>query len=389
MIHASKAFTEVLNYLSENPKKCKKYLADKRPSQQEKKIIQAGLFLRDNQFKKVVEILTSFTCNDPYIESQRLLMIGIAHNNRADYINGISLLEESYRIGMGVRPHQRDFITLYSLFISYVNTQNLEKLKEVLSELNQIGSRGTIESIGLSLCNIQFHLLDGDLELALEKSDNLKDSVKKMNEHQAIFFFMARMNLFLQLGNIKDARECFVALKPLRKYRTSSNFNFMKLLFQYLEDGKALYVKEKDFKDSPELLQQIIIIKAITEDKVEIANQNWILLQKNNSKIYGKPFNFLGKENLFSTALKKALKGFKINKNLVEFNDFNHEEKLLNLLRNNSGPLSKELIFEFVFKSKIKDKNDFMKLSRLVYKVKASYQVEIKTAKGCYILIKK
>ncbi len=389
MKHLPKAFTEALHFLSEDPKKSKKYLSDKRPSQQEKKIIQAGLLLRDNKFQTVIDTLSTFKSVDLFVESQRLLMIGIAYNNRADYKNGISKLEESYRIGIGVRPHQREFVTLYSLFISYVNTQNIEKLGEVLLSLKQIGSVGVTESIGLALCSFQFHLLSGELELAQEQCDDLSGLVKKMNEHQAIFYFLARMNLNLQAGNIESARECFTSLKIYRKYRTSSNFNFMKLLFEYLKNGKALYVKEQEFKDSPELIEQISIIKAITEDRADLATKSWLKLQKLNPKIYGNPFEFLGKENLFSTALKKSLQGFRLDKNLSEASGSNHEEKLINLLKNNNGPLSKEVIFEYIYKNKIIDKNDLLKLSRLVYKVKANYQVDIKTAKGCYVLIKK
>ena len=163
----------------------------------------------------------------------------------------------------------------------------------------------------------------------------------------------------------------------------------MKILLQYFDKEATLYVYERDFIDTPELFEQISVIKAISEDDISKAKLHWNILNIFNPSSYGENFQFKGPKGLFSITLQKALSKTSLNKNLVSIVGKTKEEKIIELLKRNQGPLSKETIYEFIYGAKPGLKSDYIKLSTLISTARKKFKVEIQTRKGCYLLITK
>ncbi len=387
MHHRYKAFTEALEFLSSNPEKTKNYLKDKRPTQLEKKIIEAGLMLRDNRFQEAIEMLSPLSSTDPYIESQRLLTLGIAHNNRTDFAKGVSLLEASYKLGRELRNHQREFMTLYSLFTAYANLQKLDRVESILSEMKKMSAQNGHETISIGLCELQCLMAKQELSKAKEYCLDLKKHALKMNEHQKIFYILSQFSISVQLDDLTEARACMVSLKAHRKYRTSANFNFMKLLLDYIEESGAIYLEEADFKDAHDLLLQIRIIKCLSEDEKARAEIAWKELHELQPNLYGPNLCYLGSKNLFSVALAKAMADTVHAKNFKSHQAATKEETLLNILKDCKGPISKEQLYEFLYGAKPENKDELVKLAKLVSRIRSRLGLQIQTRKGCYVLM--
>ena len=386
MNHRSKAFTEALQCLSSDPAKAKRYLQDKRPTLPEKRIIKAGLQLRDNDFEIIIESLTSFTAADAYIESQRLLILGITYNNKSEFKKATELLEESYRVGKGTRGHQREFVTLYNLFNAYSNRHDEKRMQIYFEKLNTLGSKSVYEAIALGLCQLEYHLIKNDLVKAKALSEDLNPSMPMMIEHQKIFFILKKCSIFLQLNELPAAYSCIAELKSHRKYQTSSNYKFIKSLTQYLEKDAPFYIYESDFAEAQELFHQMNVIKAISEGDHKTASLHWHELQETNPEVYRADFVFKGIRGLFMIALNKALSETTFNTNVVVASGGTKEEKFLEVLKQNKGPLSKVIIYEILYGKKPTLKSDFLKLAALASNVRKKFGVSIQTRKGCYYL---
>jgi hypothetical protein len=81
-----KAFYKIILDINLSPERTKKSLADKRLTNNEKKIIEAYILIRSNKNAEAVKLLDALPPSDlPFVEAQRALLTGLALNNLSHF----------------------------------------------------------------------------------------------------------------------------------------------------------------------------------------------------------------------------------------------------------------------------------------------------------------
>lgn len=81
-----KTFLFALSLISSDPEKAKNHLEDKRLTSAEKIVLRSYFLLRNNKMEEVIKELNGLTGKmSEVVESQRQLLLGLAHNNLCDY----------------------------------------------------------------------------------------------------------------------------------------------------------------------------------------------------------------------------------------------------------------------------------------------------------------
>ncbi len=381
-----KAFYQILQDIRLTPQKSSKYLLDKRLTDIERKIIEAHLLIRKNENEKVLTLLQDKKKSDiNFIESQRLLALGLASINLSRFIEARDYLEESITLIKTCDAPSSLASALFNLFLVYFCISDLEKMNSIIKDLEERPSDTIIEKIRILRCKFMYHVALKDNLTCKNILTKIGPYKQQMVESDLSSHLVTEFYFFIQIEDFKSAYKTIHQLRNQRTFYLSENFKFMKTLLDNLTKNSPIYAYDKDFISTPLLLYQIKVIQALEVNDLTSADIYWKKLQQIVPGVYSENFQYLGQKCLFSLCLDKHRPSERTI-NLLPIDSGSKIEKLYAILQEADRPLSKEVIYELIWDEPIQNKSDLSKLVQLVAALRTRRNIEVISKKGTYSL---
>jgi len=375
--------------MNHHPRRLSSWLADKRLTQLEKKIVQGHFWIRDNQNEFAISELTQLPkSNIDYIDAHFSLVLGIAHLNLTHFKESKAYLIDAQQVFERLDLHYYHFIACFNLFILASNQVNLLEMQTFLDKMSHIPKNDNeLLQIRFKRCEFIYADESGESEKAGKLLHELSKLKTIMAENDIISHLVSEFMFHVKLKDLKQARACLEEMKKHRKFHLNQNFNFMKKMLDNLMDNTPIYIPQDLLKEIPVLHHQLQIIQSLEASDRESALQSWEKLQQMAPELFGDPFDYKGTTCLFSLGLEKYQAN--ANTNVVEIAETREGSKLnqlISILTNTSASIPKPLLYELLWGEYPETKDDLQRLTRLVSKARATMGIEIKTRKGCYYL---
>lgn len=381
-----KTFIEALNLYNQDYKKFTKFLSDKRLSQAEKTIIEGWMDLREVKLDHIINKLNPLITNDVIVESQKQLLLGIAHNNSGAPQSAVPHLLRSLELLKDYTLDRQVFLANNTLFIAYHNLKDHTGMARILEDLEEIEKPTRPQEIEILRRKFSYFSFIGKLDkakLMLKKVDQFSSD---FSDSQKINILIDKFDFAIKTDNFKMCDDLLKQMKNHRNFHLSANFKFMRKLLDLIVHGSSLYLYPKDFNDIPLLCAQVKVLLAMEEGNYENARREWLQMTKLSPTIFDKDFIYHGDKCLFSVAVNKL----QPKKEVLDFKrpkESNNENHFLNILLKSEGtPISKEELFFELWGRPIESKEDLNKLVCTVYRLKTKHKLKIQSRKGCYIL---
>jgi hypothetical protein len=383
-----KTFLNALNLIATNPKKAKTFLKDKRLTLTEKTILGCWMSLRDNRNDSLIERLSELSASpDPVIESQRLLLLGIAYINVSNPNEAIPQIESSLSLLEHLELPDFKFQAANNLFIAHLNLKNKKGMIRALEIQKSIKPIPEFRKNSLLLNQFNYYKFVGNLETARIINQELDRRKKTMTENQLIQYCLSSFDLGIKQGNLEACARHLSELKKLRKFNISPNFKYMRILLDHLQSGRPVYMYSRDFSKHPNLGSQIAVIHHLEAGNRKDALASWRQLSNWNPEVYSGEFQYKGDRSLFSLCLAKHLTPIKDPLKIPI--GAQKDEALIQILESAKGPVTKEEIHKLLWGTSTKAKTDLNKLERLVSRVRSNSGLSIISRKGTYFLVRK
>jgi hypothetical protein len=380
-----KTFLEAYQCFPQELKKFERFLNDKRLSMPEKTILQGWLKLRDSQYNDLIDSLEKLVCNNPYVEAQRLMLLGISLSNRGTPNLGLSYLEKA--LSTLPHPYQGKLKTMCStnLCICLLNLKNKEKLSKILDSIEFYQGITQLEKVEIYRCKFNYAVLIEDNKMATQILKQMNPLIPNMTDGQKSHFFIDQIIYFVKNENFDQCYKILDQMKSIRKFYLSANYNFIKSCLDFITQDKPIYLYPKEFEAFPLLYHQVNCLLSLENQDLIQAKKSWQELQLISPEVYQNEFNYSADKCLFSLVLAK-IKNHELNFNFNNHTE-NKEQALYQLLINNQNKsIPKDKIYELIWGESIENKEDFHKLECIISRLKTKYQVSIQSKKGCYIL---
>lgn len=376
----AKTFIEALNCFSTDPRRARRFLDDKRLAQNEKVILKCFFLLRENQHQEILTELSSITeIADPVVVAQKNLLLGITYNNLDQHHKAIACINESISQLKKYKLSYFEMIGDLNLFIIYQNLKDEKAMRGVLAHLKKLKITDPLSQIRILRCHFKYYVFMNKIEAAESTLDEISSLKKFMSDSDAIGLLVDQFEFSITKNDFTEARGILTKMKNHRAFASTEHYNFLKKLLDHQMDDKPLYVTNQDFVNSPILFHQIKVVQFLAEADTGEAQIAWKMLRNMNSNLYQDNFNYTGPICLFSICMEKHLD--KINTPEIISDP-------ISFLQNHEGPVRKEVLFKAFWGREPESKEDFAKLSKHLYDLKEKYGLNLKTQKGCYLLIK-
>lgn len=380
-----KTFLEALSLLSTDPDKARSYLQDKRLTQAERSILQGHFHLRNNQIEKMLNDLQSIKGEmDRVVKSQYCLLMGMGLCNQSKFKEAIPFFEQSLKLMKEDLPYF-SLTTLVNLFLVYFNLKDKEHMTKLIAELEKFPVSNPIGKMRVLQCRFNYHSFLNETLAAkslLEKISELSDD---MPDADKMSHLICKFDFYIKLDDIENCYKTLEEMKSHRKFHLTQNYQYMKLLLNHYSKNAPLYFYDHEFEDHPVLFNQIKVIQQLEEGNLSKAQEHWSRLKALYPDLYGEVFEFRGGKTLFAICLQKYSEA-KTSEILEADSAGNILENLHAILKNSKTPIRKELLFEMLWGRSPEDKDDLMKLTRSIYRVRTRFGLDIKTRKGSYFV---
>jgi tetratricopeptide (TPR) repeat protein len=381
-----KTFLSALKLFPHKLAKAKQFLKDKRLTQAEKVIIEGWFLLRDSKNNEVINSLQKLILNDEIVELERNLLLGIAYNNIGEFRKSLESLENCKK-KLDLYPLERQsFLAYYNLFIVHFNYMNLLGMEEAIETLEKKSSGSAGDERAILFCHLCYQVMKNDTFKADELIQQLDKLESITSESQACAYQVLKFNYYIQNDNLTDCYLVLEKMKKFRKFQISSNYKFMKELMKFLTEDKSIYFYDKDFEKTPLLLWQMKVLSHLEASELDQATKAWDELIKIDPSHYKQEFRYVGRKNLFSICLEKVRPmemEFALNLKKIQ----NKEDRLITILKSYEKPIRKDELYELIWEENPEKKTDFDKLKTMILKIRKSKNLDIKSKKGCYLLI--
>lgn len=387
-----KTFIHAIRTVSINSAKAKTFLQDKRLSQSEKIILNCFLHYRDNDLEQIITDLKSITeYNDAVVESQKELLLGLTMTGKGFFPEALKHMERSFSLLQDQGLPYFEYLITYNQFIISFNMKNQKLMKKFLDKLKQLSLEKDTDCLLVMRCFLNYHLFTNNLEKARQVIDEIDVMfpLDKMVDPDAPSYLIDKMNFSIKSENFDESMEILEKMKNYRKFRLTENFQFIKLLVENITNDSPIYFSDTHFKRVPVLFHQMKVIRALEEGKQGEANDHWKKLSLLSPEIYQPNFLFKGDKCLFSIALMKQLEKLKIAEAPVIISDNSSQhEKIITILKQAKVPVGRDFLFKSVYGKEAETKEDYLRLSKVIYRLKIKLEIEIHYKKGCYFLEK-
>lgn len=380
-----KTFMFSMNLFDLSLKERQKHLADKRITLAEKQIINCTIMLRDCNYQEIINLLSKQTHQNILVESQRLLILGIALASAGDMGKAIPCLTESQNIFSKYKLNRYEFYSWLHLFFSYYNLKDSNKMATCLDHMMACDPDNTKDKLSVLRCQFNFNIFNGEFKKAKIFLNKIEKQIEFMHPAQYSFHLIDKFVYYLKINDFNKCESTIKEMTKSRLFYSSENYNFIKTLFNHFYHNNPIYLYEQDFKETPLLLYQLKFLKALEGNNKEAAILEWQKLSEISPNIYCENLNYKGDKCLFSLCLEKYKSSLISQAPDISLNSsLTKEEKLLYILEQAQGPVSKEILYQKIWNSGPQDKADFGKLTILVFRLKKDKKLNIISRKGCY-----
>lgn len=362
------------------------YLKDKRLTIAEKTILECSILLRENKYQQIIDSLTGLSVQNVFVDSQRLLVLGVAYNISGNCLKAVDCFVQSIKILNEQDLPNYEFTVYVQLFFAHLNLKQKQGMMEVLDRMDEILTSNLFDRISFLRCQLNFYLFIQDYNRAKICHHKLCDLVPQMRAGQRIYFLIDEFSFYLKTERFLKCEETIGELKRFRTYKTSENFIFIQAMLAHYLHKKPIYIDEAQFAKTPLLFFQIQVIKSLESGNSSTAKKYWDELSRMNPEVYGDFMNYNGDKCLFSLCLSlyQSKEKKDVSKYLGKLSPI--EKKIILLLSESALPLAKEEIFLHVYGIAYETKEDFKKLSLLCTKIRNKTGLKIKSSKGSYAL---
>ncbi len=326
---------------------------------------------------------------DPFFEGVRNCLLGVAQN----YFGLYKFAQEHLLIGEELLSDSPvDYFKILNkttLFLVYVNRQQLNPLHELMDEMNDMKTEHDFLRLTIVMCKALYFQMTKDLKKSnkvLQKEFEIKSS--RFSSFEMNFIIIRFGNHFLA-QEYEKCESDLEAYKAATGFTTSSNYKFMKTLLTHIAQDAPLYVYRSDFSDSAELFEQLMVIKFLSEGDRDQALHYWHRLARHNPEIYEVDFNFKGMTCLFSVALQKQLsQKFSGHINQSELTAIKSiQDKLAHILNFGPDTLKKDQLILWLWNEAPDDKNK-ARLRKLIHDYQAKHGECLKSGQDFYKKLK-
>jgi hypothetical protein len=382
----NKAFLEALEFYYSDADKFKGYIQDKRLSQQERKILECWLLCRDKKFSEIKEELKKIgPSSHDLVQANINLLTGLAYNNGSEYDLALPYFIEASKMYKKFKLNFHHFISAYNMAIACFNFSNPQDMKQALDEMEQMQLTKENEQKYL-LEKAYYFILTQNSKEAFKVLVQIEENISHVKESSEINYIVCRLIYYSSIKDFKACSKELKALKNLRKYNPSANYNFIKVLLEFLVSDKSIYLKESELKDHFFLFNQLKVIQALQQKRFDLALEYWNKMNQRAPHIYQDNFKYNSFKGFFFHALDKALKQSEGGCSIQIDQQASKQDTILSVLKQTDIPISKMDLYKLAWGStpvKLELKNLQNKINILR---KQGYDIQYKC--GCYILKK-
>lgn len=379
-----KTFYKILIEFTNSIEKTKRSLSDRRLTKIEKLVIEGHLHIRKNQNQEVLNLfLDSTPCELPFVESQRLLLIGSALNNLSRLLEAEKYILKSIEILKTIEAPFFLFYSYHLLFTIHSNLNATDMMASTIKAMEPLDKTKRQEAQFL-MCQFYYEQVIENTEKAKIHLNEINQHLQYMSEGDTVRHLVDTFSFYVMLGELHKADEILADLKSFRNYQLSENYNFMKKMLDHLISDSPLYIYDHQFQEIPLLLHQLKVIQCLEEKNMSQASFHWEQLKTYAPNTYGKAFEYIGPVCLFSLGLKKHLTE-KLEP--LSITGETKLEQLHSILKSAKAPVPGALIYELLWGAEPLEKEDLKKVSRLISRLKSENNLTIEFRKGAYSIL--
>jgi tetratricopeptide (TPR) repeat protein len=386
-----KAFIRLLTMFHRNIRATEKDLKDKRLTLEERSILKGWFLLRKNKISEVIELIQSITSSqNEFVESQKKLLLGICYNNLGQLSKAEEHLSEVPKVFSMYPVKCLEFIAYYNLYICYFNKDDVQNAEKILTKIESLRPDHFRHELLLLQCQFMSNLMKGESSKAETLLIELDNQTFKMSESMKLGHYYDKFNFYLSQKKLADCLKCINEMKKCRSFNLSENFLYMKMLLELLVHDKSLYVYSHQFKLNHHLYYHLKVIQSIQSLDVNAASLYWKKLILFDPQNYFEDFKVKDESSLLSLALNKYRHYLMSDQSQLKYKEHEgrKEKVFADLIQNSSHPIPKDVIHQLIWGSELRDKDDMIKLKKLVSRVRQIFHLDIRYKNNCYYLIR-
>ena len=377
--------------LHRNPKATENDLKDRRLNLEEKTILRGWFLLRKNKVAELIELINSMPISQSeLIECQKKLLLGICFNNLGQLNKAQNYLEEVPSVLSRYQIKCLQFIAYYNLFICYFNLNDIPSAEETIKQMESLRPDHYRHDLLLLQCRFMLNLLNENNLEAQKNLDLLDKQTSKMSESMRLGHCYDKFNFYLNQNKLSNCLSSLLEMKKCRAFNLSENFIYMKNMLELLVNDKPIYVYSHQFKLNHHYFYHLKVIQLIQSMDINAANVYWKKLVSFDHENYFDGFIVKDQNSLLALALKKFEKNIisQTSRLNISSDGMSKEKLLAEIIQSSPHPFPKDLIHELIWGRKIHDKNDMIKLKKLVSRVRQLFGLDIKFKSNCYYVVR-
>lgn len=381
-----KTFDAIIKEISFSPEKSKKWLNDKRLTFFEKQIVIGHLMIRNNQNDEVIKTFESLTDSDiDFINAHRDLLLGICFNNLSNFKAAKQYLEKAITVFKQLQLDYHLYTANFNLFMVCSNQVDHLGMGQALKYMRSSSKQGILQQTRLMRCEFIFADETGDYAKACFWAKKIETILAQMSESDQIAHLVSEFMFYIRNDEFQNAMDTLSKMKKHRKFHLSENFKFMQRLLKNFMHNAPIYAYDHEFEKVPLLYHQLKVIQTLEMQELDTAAHHWLQLQAIAPLSHQQDFAYVGSKCLFSICLSK----YKTKTQVLDIEPFKSGSKvdyLYEILQKAGAPLPKEQVFALIWGEQPQSKDDLMRLTRLISKVRSKFCVEIKSRMGTYLI---
>ncbi len=398
-IYPNPTFLKALEAYPINIEKFKRLLSHPNLNPSERKILNAHLCIRENNNDTIIQMLSSLKFAIPFLQAQQMLLLGLACNNKGNPKQAITFYKKSIKAYQKCGENNQIFFAIFNLLIAYENLGNFCEYKVYMKLLEKIPRTTSIMHIYYLRVVSSFFTYEKKYQKALLALDEAFDfTIGKENKavaHYQSFLIIDKFILLFKLERYQECEELLSQYNKIRTFRSSSNYNFIKIMLSYFLHETPLYIDENDFKDAPLLAAQIHTIRSLSRFEYDEATKWWQALREINAEVYQDNFVFKQDGSLFAKCLTKCLEKSQLKGNFskskngafsLETFEGNIQEKLIYILKNKKSAISRIELIEMLWPKEPYSLKLENRLDALIYRTRKNLGLKIEKVNSHYKL---